>query len=472
MKTTMKATLFLAAALAAGVSAFADGSRQACACKVAPFSNGERVAFLGDSITHGGLYHVNLQLFWDLRFPGSGTRMVNCGISGDTAGGGAARYEHDVLQQRPDRVFVMFGMNDVGRSEYAGGRNTEAKRKARLDAYRKNMEKIADQVHSAGKKLAVMTPTPYDEYGDLYKPDPSVGCNSQGLASFAKACRELAAERKAELVELYEPLTEFIRAQRDFMFCRQSDRVHPTPAGHVIISALILEAMGVSPVVAKVEVDATGRVRRTVRAEVSDVKASPRGISFRYAPASLPFPTPKEYCEADAVYPVSKKMNMEILEIAGLPSGEYGLLADGNAIGTFSAEQFAEGVNLALLPTPGATLAMEAWKISREISSLQSRLRSLALVEKVATGHGAKAGDPEDICAKMEEFVRKMEKDGNKYAEYYAKQLTAYRRDIAQVERLRAQEDDCRRRLAYAAARKAAYAIDIRPSATPPQNAL
>lgn len=125
-----------------------------------------------------------------------------------------------------------------------------------------------------------------------------------------------------------------------------------------------------------------------------------------------------------------------------------------------------------MLPTPEATLAMEAWKISREISSLQLRLRSLAMVEKVAAGHGAKADDFEDVCAKMEEFVRKLEKDGNKYADYYSRQLTAYRRDMAQVEQLRAQEDDCRRRLADAAARKVAYAIGIRPSANPPQNAL
>ena len=336
--------MFLAAAIAAGISVFADGSLRAYACNVAPFSNGERVAFLGDSITHGGLYHANLQLFWDLRFPGSGTCMANCGISGDTAGGGAARYEHDVLPRQPDRV-------------------------------------------------------------------------------------------------------------------------HPTPAGHIIMSALILEAMGVSPVVAKVEMDADGRVRRTVRAEVSGVKASPRGVSFRYAPASLPFPTPEEYREADAVYPVSKKMNMEILEIAELPSGEYDLLADGKAVGTFSADLFAAGVNLALLPTPEATLAMEAWKISREISSLQLRLRSLAMVEKVAAGHGAKADDFEDVCAKMEEFVRKLEKDGNKYADYYSRQLTAYRRDKAQTEQLRAKEDDCRRKLAAAASKKAAYTIAIRPSA-------
>ena len=470
--------MFAALAAVALSSAVVADNFQASVGKVTPFADGERVTFLGDSITHGGRYHANLQLFWDLRFPSSGTRLMNCGVSGGTADGGAARWEYDVLPQRADRVFVMFGMNDVGRGGYEKVRfrqdvrpaqdtdeKTAAKRRACLDEYRTNMAKIADQVQSAGKKLVVITPTPYDEYGDLYKPDRFLGYNSQGLASFAKACRELAAERKAELMEFHAPLTEFVRAQRDYMFCRQVDRIHPTPSGHVIMSALILEAMDVSPVVAKVEMDADGRVRGTVRAKVSDVKASLRGISFRYVPDSLPFPTPDEYREADAVYPVSEKMNLEILEIAGLPQGEYELLADGKPVGKFSDGQFSAGVNLALLPTPGAKLAMEAWTISRELFSMQSRLRSLVLVEELAAKHGAKAGDFEDVCAKLEAFVERLKKDSGSTADYYARQLTAYRRDRAQLEQMRAKEDDLRRRLAEAAAKKALYTIEVRLSA-------
>ncbi len=490
MKST--ASCLLSAIVLAGTSLSAAGGAQV----VTPFADDERVTFLGDSITHGGLYHVNLQLFWDLRFPGSGTRLMNCGVSGGTAGGGAERWKHDVLPQRADRVFVMFGMNDVGHGNYADVRlkydvmpqymgteftmfqpvkkvdeKTVARRKASLDAYRGNMAKIADEVQSAGKKLVVITPTPYDEYGDIYTPPRRMGCNSQGLSSLSAACRELAAERKAELLELYTPLTEFIRPQRDYAFCRKSDRVHPTPDGHIIMTALMLEAMGVSPVVAKVEMDADGRVGGTVRAKVSDVKASPRSLSFRYEPASLPFPTPDDYRKADEVYPVSEKMNMEILRVAGLPSGEYDLLADGKAIGSFSSGQFAEGVNLALLPTPGANLAMDAWKISRELVSVQSRQRTLVLVETMAVGRGAKPGDYADVCAKMDAFVQKQKKDGRSTAGYYSGQLASYRRDMPQIDKLRAQEDDVRRKLAEAAAKKAAYALVIRPAADPKNRA-
>ena len=484
--------LMLSAAILAGTSLFAAGGTPA----VTPFARGERVTFLGDSITHGGLYHANLQLFWDLRFPGSGTRLMNCGVSGGTAGGGAARWKYDVMPQRADRVFVMFGMNDVGHGNYADvhlkydvmpqrtgsefvmfqptktvDEKTEAKRKASIDAYRKYMTQIADEVQAAGKKLVVITPTPYDEYGEIYTPPRRMGCNSQGLAALSAVCRELAAERKAELLELYTPLTEFIRSQRDYTFCRKGDRVHPTPDGHIIVTALMLEAMGVSPVVAKVEMDADGRVGGTVRAEVSDVKASPRNLSFRYAPAVLPFPVSDDYRKADAVYPVSEKMNMEILKVSGLPSGEYDLVADGKTVGSFSSAQFAEGVNLALLPTPGAKLAMDAWNVLRELSSVQSRQRTLVLIEEVAAGQGAKPGDFADVCAKMEAFVQKLKKGGRSTAGYYAGQLSSYRRDKPQVDKMRAKEDDCRRRLADAAAKKASYALAIRPAANPKKRA-
>ena len=488
MKAKLLLSLIAVVAFSASLVASTDSDRPS----VAPFAAGERVTFLGDSITHGGFYHVNLQLFWDLRFPGSGTRLMNCGVSGGSAGGGVARWKHDVLPQGADRVFVMFGMNDVGHGNYETMRwkydvlpprtgqpfvmfqpaasldeKIAAKRKESMTAYRKNMAQIADDAQAAGKKLVVVTPTPYDEYGEIYTTDRRVGCNSQGLASFSAECRELAAERKAELLDLYTPLTEFIRTQRDYAFCRKSDRVHPTPDGHVIMTALMLEAMGVSPVVAQVEIDADGRICGTVRAEVSDVKASPRRLSFRYAPAALPFPASDDYRKADAVYPVSEKMNMEVLKVSGLPSGEYDLVADGKTVGSFSAGQFAEWVNLATLPTPEAKLAMEAWDVSRELASLQSRLRTLVLVEELAVWKGASRDDFGDVCAKVDAFVKKLEKDGKSTAGYYSGQLKAYRRDKAQCGQIRAQEDDCRRRLAEAAARKTSYVMEIRPAAKP-----
>ena len=97
---------------------------------------------------------------------------------------------------------------------------------------------------------------------------------------------------------------------------------------------------------------------------------------------------------------------------------------------------------------------MDAWRISRELVSVQSRQRTLVLIEEVAVGQGAKPGDFADVCAKMEAFVQKLKKGGRSTAGYYAGQLESYRRDKPQVDKMRAQEDDCRRRLAETAAKK------------------
>lgn len=44
---------------------------------------------------------------------GPGHTLVNRGITGDTAGGMLSRFGRDVLNERPDRVLIMGGANDI-----------------------------------------------------------------------------------------------------------------------------------------------------------------------------------------------------------------------------------------------------------------------------------------------------------------------------------------------------------------------
>ena len=431
-----------------------------CACgasrPAAPFAKGERVTLLGDSITHGGKYGANLQLFWDLRFPGSGTRIMNCGISGGTADGGIKRWDRDVLAQKPDRIFVMFGMNDVGHGNYKTGLDPARAKSGRAAAearYAANMAEIATRTLAAGKRLAIITPTPYDEYGTNYTAAVNTNCNTIGLTHLAATCRTLAAERGAELVDLHAPLTRFVREQRDFALCRV-DRVHPTEAGHIIMTAEILSQMGVSPYVAQVEIDAAAaRAVKTDGAAVSHLAVAD-GVSFDYAPACLPFPTPPEYRRAAAVYPVTEKMNLEILKVTGLPSGRYVLSADKDELGQFTAEELASGVNLALLPTPGAKLAMEAWNVSRELATLQARLRTIMHMEIIAANRGADLSSPESVQEKIAGFVESLRKRGASHATYYARCFEQYKKTKPQENEIRQQEDRCRERLRAVSAKK------------------
>ena len=49
-----------------------------------PFKKGDRVAFVGNSITDGGHYHSYIWLYYMTRFPDRKISIYNCGIGGDT----------------------------------------------------------------------------------------------------------------------------------------------------------------------------------------------------------------------------------------------------------------------------------------------------------------------------------------------------------------------------------------------------
>lgn len=92
----------------------------AAAQTVAPFKDGDRAVFLGNSITDGGHYHSYIWLYYMTRFPYMDLRVMNAGIGGETAGDMYKRLDGDVFSKRPTVLTVTFGMNDTGYMEYNG----------------------------------------------------------------------------------------------------------------------------------------------------------------------------------------------------------------------------------------------------------------------------------------------------------------------------------------------------------------
>jgi hypothetical protein len=317
------------------------------------------------------------------------------------------------------------------------------------------MTEIADRTLAAGKKLAIITPTPYDEYGTNYKAKVVAGRDAIGLSRLARACRTLADNKNVELLELYEPLVKFVKDQETFTFCRSIDRVHPTVEGHIIMTAEFISQLGISPYVADVEINAAaGRVAKAYGAEVSKLTAAKNSVSFNYAPAHLPFPVTAEYTAAAKVYPVSEKMNLELLKVKGLASGRYAVRVGEKELARFTDKELAQGVNLALLKTPGASLALEAWDFSRKLSTAQLRLRTLVQMEALAKQKGADISNVESVIAKLDEYVEALRKSSSSYYKYYSNQVASYKKDKSLEEDLRNQEDHWRRKLAGAAGRK------------------
>src|SRR3990172_12452360 len=75
------------------------------------------IVALGDSLTHGWLVRKGYLDFMSemikSRYPHRTVKIINRGVPGDTAEGGLARLEHDVIDLNPDLVFIQFGLNDA-----------------------------------------------------------------------------------------------------------------------------------------------------------------------------------------------------------------------------------------------------------------------------------------------------------------------------------------------------------------------
>src|ERR1051325_3887865 len=104
-----------------------------------PFQPGNRIVFLGDSITAQYQYSTYLELYLTTRMPKGNFTFLNAGIGGDTANGGAGRFQSHVLAEKPTAVTINFGMNDAGYGKFDPARNKQyvEKTAAMLDMAKK-----------------------------------------------------------------------------------------------------------------------------------------------------------------------------------------------------------------------------------------------------------------------------------------------------------------------------------------------
>ena len=394
-----------------------------------PVRTGEKIMFFGDSITHDGRYIALLQLILDSRGI-AGSNVMNAGISGQTTAGGLRRIQLDVIDRKPDRVFILFGMNDVGRGALYRIDSPEnfKWRKAGLEKFTDNQKKLIKLLKDAGITPVLMTPTAYDQY---QKDGKSDRCNEPGLSDIAQIVRTMSKNEKLDLIELHPYMTDVLKKYPELRFCGK-DLVHPSSAGHALMAALIAEQLGLSGSVAEVTVGKDGKTACKF-AKVSDLQITPEKISFRYAPERLAVNLTKQYSDVEKVYPFSEKFNREILKVTDLAAGSYTLAADGKILGTFTASDLAKGINLATLDTPNKKRAANAFKTAMQIYSCNNAIRTLEQCRQIAFNSKFYNGtpDPKDFNAIAEALDKWRDSYGEKwtYRQYYGYVISSYRKN-------------------------------------------
>lgn len=412
-----------ASALSAGAHAATSPS---------PFAAGSRVMFYGDSITTHNYFTYQIEFIEALRHPEKPMLTVSRGHAGDTAKGGFARWDWDAATVPADRVVVMFGMNDIGRGDWKAATPdaaTAARRAKSIATYAEFTRKFAEKVLASGRRLTLVTPSPFDQYAPAEPPENIPFCNDPGLATCAKIVRELADEKNLEVLDYHGPLTAFLKAHPAFGLLAK-DRVHPDGKGGLLMAALALEQAGELAFADETAFDAKGAAEAT----------------FDYLPKHLPYPRTDDYLKVNEVFPLDGRLSRETVRIANLPAGRYALAGDGEKFGEFTAEELAKGVDLALFETPSMKQAKRAANAFNERRSHMQMSRRLVSTRVVLHEMGVDESDRtavEAAIAKRRAWLEKRLGGGKnpKLYNYYNGQLDFYLANRDKAAALEAEND-------------------------------
>lgn len=394
------------------------------------FQNGDTVCFIGDSITHGGLWKTFVGNYFFTRFPQKRFKFMNCGISGDTASGVLRRFSSDILPNHPDVAVIMLGMNDVQRHLYGKNRNddlTMQKIEETYNAYRSNMQEIAARLKENGcTRIILATPSPYDQTANI-ECGNSFGVNDE-LHRYSQFVTHLAQEKGVKVVDFHGAMTRLTEKlqQADLSFSfTPNDRVHPNETGHQVIAYLFLKGMGFGPVVSEVTAhfgnDNFAQVRN---AKLSNLCQGVNQLSFYLEEFSLPYPVSDEAKNVLGMLPLEEGLNQQILKTEGLPEGVWQLFVDGGLVGSYNSRELREGLNLAFNnQLPQYKQAQNILVLNMELRGAEALYRNMVKINTMLENKGFCLNDRKGIQHFFETFPYG---EGSYSTEYYIKLFSNY----------------------------------------------
>lgn len=219
---------------------------QAASAEIA-VQSGDKIAFLGDSITAGGwgnpVGYVRLVMA-ALEANGVKAEAVPAGISGHKSDNMLARLERDVIAKKPQWMTLSCGVNDVWH-----GKNGVALDEAALASgdygpggaargtYKQNIAAIVEQAEASGIQVVLLTATVIHEKLD--------NAENAKLAPYNDYLRALAREKKLRLADLNALFQERIKAEnKPTQKVLTSDGVHMAREGDRLMATGVLQALG------------------------------------------------------------------------------------------------------------------------------------------------------------------------------------------------------------------------------------
>ncbi len=204
---------------------------------------GQRVVFLGDSITQSGGYVTFVSYYLEKLHPRKDFDILGLGLASETLSGlsedghAGGKFPRPCLFERlgrllekakPDAVFACYGMNDGIYQPL----DVE-----RFAAFKKGVTRLIDQCKAAGvKEVYLITPPIYD-----FTPREKEFNYDDVLTAYAKWETELRVPG-VRVIDLHTVMRKARDAQEEPF---SKDRVHPGDDGHLLMARTVLAAIGV-----------------------------------------------------------------------------------------------------------------------------------------------------------------------------------------------------------------------------------
>lgn len=200
---------------------------------------GDRIVFLGDSITQAGVgekgYVTLIKKKLGEKYKDLEIEVIGAGISGNKVPDLQGRVEKDVIAKKPTIVVIYIGINDVWHGERDPARGTSK------EAFKSGLKEVIGKCTAAGARVVLCTPSVIGE--------KTGGGNSldKQLDEYSDISRGLAKELGLTLCDLRKEFVEVLKAKNSEnkeSGILTSDRVHLNDAGNYFVAHVMLKALG------------------------------------------------------------------------------------------------------------------------------------------------------------------------------------------------------------------------------------
>ena len=190
----------------------------------------KKVIFFGDSITQQGVGKKGYISLLKKNIDSTQFQLFGAGISGNKVYDLYLRMEEDVLNKKPDLVFIYIGINDVWhKSLLQTGTD--------YDRYLKFYQAIITKIQTNGSKVVLCTPTVIGEKKN------NANEVDADLNKYAAGVRELASKNNVPLCDLRKAFADYENANNTNDLEKgvlTTDRVHLNEIGNKLVADTML----------------------------------------------------------------------------------------------------------------------------------------------------------------------------------------------------------------------------------------